>query len=250
MIATGSRPLPDRDSRRARQAHGEEQARQAAAANATAAEVGEGPRRLDVELDPKAKYQAQFYGLVALRRHYERLVFELKQDEEPTSLSELFNAVCSTGPPPPTKPRAPPRAAPHPAGAMRVSTYGGHRRAHGDAKRLLKQLIDEGHRHPCRTPTSSSSAKAPARQPLPRAARPPRRLAAGAPRLRRAARPDRLGHPHRADHLALTPPPRPPRAHRRPNRVGAGQTRAPQHCMRPRSSPQAQTGIVTSCGRW
>lgn len=30
---------------------------------------------------------------------------------------------------------------------MRLSAYGGHRGAHGDARRLLKQLIDEGRRH-------------------------------------------------------------------------------------------------------
>lgn len=62
------------------------------------AEVGERPRRLDVELELKNKYQAQFYGLTALRRHYERIVFELKQDGESTSLSELFNAVLLHGP--------------------------------------------------------------------------------------------------------------------------------------------------------
>lgn len=78
-----------------------------AARSASAAEVGEErPRRLDVELDAKAKYQAQFYGLVALRRHYERLVFELKQDGEPTSLSELFNAVLLHGPATPDEARA------------------------------------------------------------------------------------------------------------------------------------------------
>jgi hypothetical protein len=78
-----------------------------AARSATAAEVGEGGSlRLDIELDPKAKYQAQFYGLIALRRHYERLVFELKQDGEPTSLSELFNAVLLHGPATPDEARA------------------------------------------------------------------------------------------------------------------------------------------------
>lgn len=52
MIATGSRPLLDRDSRRARQAHGEDKrARPQRAAHA--AEVGEGPRRLDVEPQPQ-----------------------------------------------------------------------------------------------------------------------------------------------------------------------------------------------------
>ncbi len=54
--------------------------------------------RIDVQLDVNAKYQANFYGLVALRRHYERLVFELKQDGENTSLSELFNATLLHGP--------------------------------------------------------------------------------------------------------------------------------------------------------
>ncbi len=58
---------------------------------------GETPR-IDVQIDVNAKYQANFYGLVALRRHYERLVFDLKQDGENTSLSELFNATLLHGP--------------------------------------------------------------------------------------------------------------------------------------------------------
>jgi len=69
------------------------------ASNDHAGQPGGGEKpRIDVQLDVNAKYQANFYGLVALRRHYERLVFELKQDGENTSLSELFNATLLHGP--------------------------------------------------------------------------------------------------------------------------------------------------------